>query len=106
MTAWIDDEGPCRRRDPRTQVRLDCMLTRRRGSPVVCHTIDVGPSGMCVETERPLGVDEVLHFDLPVQGAHVDGDARVVRDQGRNVYALRFVTMPHDTALQLDTLTS
>ncbi len=95
-----------RRRHPRAQVRIDCVLTRRKGSPVTCHTIDVGPGGMCVCTDRPLGVDEVLHFDLPVRGNHVDGDARVLREQGPNVYALRFETMREGAAAHLVTLTS
>jgi hypothetical protein len=89
MPAWIDAEGPQRRRQPRTAVRLECILTRSKGSPISGHTIDVGPGGMCVETERPLGVDEVLHFDL----RGVDGDARVLREQRPNVYALRFETI-------------
>ena len=95
-----------RRSQPRAAVRLDCVLTRRKGSPVNCHTIDVGPGGMRVATERPLGVDEVLHFELPVQGAQVGGDARVLREQGPNVYALRFEAMQAGAALQLGTLAS
>ena len=89
-----------RRRQPRAQIRLDCVLTRSKGSPVNGHTIDVGPGGMCVETERPLGVDEVLHFDL----AGADGDARVLREQRPNVYALRFETVADASALTLSSL--
>lgn len=95
MPAWID-------RPPRAEVRLECVLTRRKGAPVVCRTIDVGPGGMCVESERPLGVDEVLHFDL----AGVDGDARVLREQRPNVYALRFEAMRDDATLRLGSLTA
>ncbi len=95
-----------RRRHPRAQVQIDCVLTRRKGSPVNCHTIDIGPGGMRVATDRPLGVDEVLHFDLPVEGSQVDGDARVLREQGPNVYALRFETMRDEAALRLGTLAS
>ena len=93
-----------RRRQPRAQISIDCVLTRSKGSPVNCHTIDVGPGGMCVETERPLGVDEVLHFDFPVEGVNVDGDARVLREQGPNVYALRFETVAAASALTLSSL--
>ncbi len=93
-----------RRRQPRAQIQIDCVLTRSKGSPITGHTIDVGPGGMCVETDRPLGVDEVLHFDLPVQGSNVDGDARVLREHGPNVYALRFETMRDDAAQHLGTL--
>ena len=106
MPAWSDEEADRRRRQPRTQIRIDCVLTRRKGSPVVCHTLDVGPGGMCVETKRPLGVDEVLHFDLPVQGTRVDGDARVLREQRPGIYALRFEAMRDEVVRHLGTLTS
>src|SRR5687767_13308303 len=106
MPAWIDTEGHQRRLQPRTAVRLDCVLTRRKGGPITGHTIDVGMGGMRVHTERPLGIDEVLRFELPVEGTHVDGDARVLREQAPNVYALRFETMRDDAAQHLGTLTS
>ena len=106
MPAWIDPEGPRRRHAPRATVRLDCTLTRRKGTPIAAHTLDLGPGGMSVVTERPLGVDEVLHFDIAVQGAHVDGDARVLREQAPNVYALRFEAMRDDVLSIVGTLTS
>ena len=89
-----------RRHQPRAEIRLDCVLTRRKGSPIACHTIDLGPGGMRVATDRPLGVDEVLHFDL----AGVDGDARVLREQGKNVYALRIEAIQADAAARLGEL--
>lgn len=97
MGAWKDMDGARRRRQPRTEVRLDCLLTRRKGSPVAGHTLEVGPAGMCVETERPLGVDEVLHFDV----AGVDGDARVLREHAPNVYALRIEAIEDGAAARL-----
>ena len=103
MPAWVDHDA-ARRSQPRTPLRLDCVLTRRKGGPVTCHTIDVGPGGMCVETDRPLGVDEVLHFDLPVEGTHLEGDARVLREQRPNVYALRFEAVLDGAAQRLGTL--
>jgi hypothetical protein len=106
MPAWIDTEGPGRRRQPRTAVRLDCLLTRRKGAPVSCHTIDLGPGGMCVASDRPLGVDEVLRFDLPTQGLHVIGEARVLREQAPNVYALRFESIIDGTVQHLSAITS
>jgi hypothetical protein len=106
MAAWTDAEGPRRRHAPRAMIQLDCTLTRRKGGPIACHTLDLGPGGMRVESERPLGVDEILHFDIPVEGAHVDGDARVLRAQGRNVYALRFETMRDEVLALVGTLTS
>ena len=99
MPAWIDAEGHGRRRQPRAAVTIDCVLTRRKGGPVSGVTIDLGPGGMRVTTDRPLGVDEVLHFDIPTQGVHVAGDARVLREHGPNVYALRFETITEGSAL-------
>jgi hypothetical protein len=67
------------------------MLRRRTGSPIDARTVNVGPGGMCVSTPRPLALDEVLDFDLPLAGAdHVDGRARVLRHEGHGAYALRF----------------
>ena len=106
MPAWVDAEGQDRRRQPRATVQLDCVLTRRKGGPITGRTIDLGPGGMRVATERPLGVDEVLHFDLPSQGVHVAGDARVLREQGPNVYALRFETIDDRTAATLGAITA
>jgi hypothetical protein len=67
------------------------MLRRRSGSPIDARTVNVGPGGMCVSTPRPLALDEVLDFDLPLADAdHVDGRARVLRHEGHGAYALRF----------------
>ena len=101
MPAWIDTEGPGRRRQPRTAVVIDCVLTRRKGGPISGRTVDLGPGGMRVSTDRPLGVDEVLHFDLPSQGVHVAGDARVLREHGPNDYALRFESIHEGSAQTL-----
>lgn len=106
MPAWIDADGPRRRHAPRAAMQLDCTLTRRKGAPISCHTLDLGPGGMRVATDRPLGVDEVLHFDIPVQGTHVAGDARVLREQAPNVYALRFEGMRDEVLSIVGTLTS
>ena len=76
---------------PRTVVELPCTLARQRGNPVRAMTQDVGPGGMCVVTDRPLGMDEELVFDLePSLPDHPHGRARVVRQQRTNCYALRF----------------
>jgi hypothetical protein len=67
------------------------MLRRRSGSPIDARTVNLGPGGMCVATPRPLALDEVLDFDLPLAAAdHVDGRARVLRHEGHGAYALRF----------------
>jgi hypothetical protein len=86
---------PDQRKSPRTRLAVDCRLQRRSGSPIAARTIDLGPGGMSVTCERPLAADEMLHFDLPLaDGAVVDGEARVLREQGYRVYALRFEALP------------
>ena len=104
MSAWIDADGPRRRHAPRAPVQLDCTLTRRKGPAVAGRTLDLGPGGMRVFTDRPLGIDEVLHFDIAVQGAHLDGDARVLREQAPHVYALRFEVMRDEARTIVGTL--
>jgi hypothetical protein len=71
---------------------IDCPLTlmRRRGNPVGGHTVDLGPGGARIVVDRPLVIDEELVFDLVLGDVHVDGRARVLRQQGSNRYALRF----------------
>jgi hypothetical protein len=79
------------RRNPRAQLALALILKRHRGGPVSGRTLDVSLGGMRVTTDRPLSVDELLAFDLLLDGAgHVDGHCRVLRQQGLNSYALRF----------------
>jgi hypothetical protein len=99
----MDTQGQQRRRQPRAELHLACTLTRRKGGPITGETLDVGPGGMRVTTDRPLAVDEVLHFDLPIADAHLDGDARVLREHAPNVYALRFEGLEPAAALQLET---
>jgi hypothetical protein len=79
------------RRNPRAQLALALILKRQRGGPVSGHTLDVSSGGMRVLTDRPLSVDELLSFDLALDGmAHLDGHCRVLRQHGLNCYALRF----------------
>jgi hypothetical protein len=86
---------PDQRRSPRKPMSVACTLHRRSGSPIEARTVDVGPGGMCVTCSRPLSTDEVLHFDLPLaSGEVVGGEARVLREQGYHVYALRFEALP------------
>lgn len=80
-----------RRLAPRFEAVVPCTLSRARGSAIVARTVDVGPGGMCLSTARPLSADEVLSFDLqPAGDVHVLGRARVLRQEGRDTYALRF----------------
>jgi hypothetical protein len=80
-----------RRGSPRVELDCGCTLSRRFGSPVEGRTVDVGPGGMRVATQRPLTTDEVVEFELPPPaGPGVRGRARVLRHQAYGVYALRF----------------
>ncbi len=77
-----------RRRSPRTEIELECTLTRDKGGPIPAKTVDLGPGGMCVRCDRPLAEDELIAFAIP--GRRFDGRARVLREQKYKVYALRF----------------
>jgi PilZ domain len=83
-----------RRRAPRTPMEVACTLRRRIGSPIEARTRDLGPEGMCICSPRPLAVDELLRFDLALDGEpHVDGTVRVLRQQDLELYAVRFVVL-------------
>ena len=91
-----------RRGTPRAELTLECMLRRRTGSAIPVRTVNVGPGGMCVTTQRPLAIDEVLDFDLPIAGSeHLDGRARVVRQERHDRYALRFEGLREPTRERL-----
>ena len=80
-----------RRTSPRTAISMECTLRRGTGSAIAATTLELGPGGMSVSTQRPLAPDEVLNFALPLISGHVvGGRARVLREQGYRVYALRF----------------
>ena len=84
-----------RRRTPRSRVALECILTRGVGNPITATTVDVGLGGMSVATRRPLTIDEELGFELPTHlFPGVSGRARVLRDQGGDVYGTRFEQVP------------
>ena len=76
------------RRSPRVPMQVECTLHRRTGSAIPCRTLDVGPGGMCVCSPRPLAADEELTFELAEPP--IEGRARVLRQQGLDVYAVRF----------------
>jgi hypothetical protein len=81
------------RHSPRVPVDCPLTLLRRRGAPVGGHTEDVGPGGAQIVVNRPLRIDEELEFDLVLDGVHVDGRARVLRQQSPSRYALRFESL-------------
>jgi hypothetical protein len=94
-----------RRSSPRVSLELDCSLSRRSGSVVSGHTLDVGPGGMRVTTARPLTTDELLDFELPDrEGRFLRGRARVLREQTYGVYALRFERLADGARERLDEL--
>ena len=78
-----------RRRSWRTEVALECTLHRRTGKTIEARTLDVGPGGMRIKTERPLSVDEELEFEFPDR-ARINGRARILREQGYRIFAVRF----------------
>ena len=78
-----------RRRNWRTEVSLECTLSRRTGKMIEARTLNIGPGGMRVKCNRPLAPDELLEFELP-EHARINGRARVLREQGYRIYALRF----------------
>jgi hypothetical protein len=82
--------GLDQRHSPRAPIHCPVTLLRRRGSPVGGRTEDVGPGGAQIVADRPLTIDEELGFDLVLGDVHVDGRARVLRQQAANRYALRF----------------
>jgi hypothetical protein len=83
------------------KVEMTCTLHRRSGTPITGRTVDVGPGGMCVCTSRPLAADEVLRFELPTG---VDGLARVLRQQGHDMYAFRFERLAEPARAELNRL--
>jgi hypothetical protein len=81
-------------RAPRALIALDCLLRRTTGSPIPAQTLVLGPRGMRVRTPRPLKLDECVGFELPNLQMRVSGQARVLRQERMNVYALRFEGLP------------
>ena len=82
------------RHAPRIDIALPCTLRRPVGRPIVARTLNVGTGGMLVSSARPLTVDEPLDFDLAALDIQVSGQARVLRHQQLDVYALRFERLP------------
>jgi hypothetical protein len=94
------------RRSTRVALQFDVTLMRTRGNPVEGRTRDIGAGGMCVTAARPLAIDEVLSFELDIglDGRRVTGDARVLREQIPNVYALRFEELSAEARAALERL--
>jgi hypothetical protein len=45
--------GSERRRSWRTQISFECTLSRKTGKVIEAKTLDIGPGGMRVHTNRP-----------------------------------------------------
>ena len=91
-------------RSPRAEIRIACTLRRRTGSPISVQTLEIGPRGMRVRTPRPLSLDETVVFDLDDLDMRVNGQARVLRAERANVYALRFEGLPEPMSRRLHAL--
>ena len=99
LIGFVEDHGEAyclsvgetseRRRSWRTEIALECPLHRRTGKTIEAQTLDLGPGGMRVKTNRPLAVDEMLEFELP-ERARINGRARVVASAATGCTALRF----------------
>jgi hypothetical protein len=92
-----------RRRSWRTEAVFACHLARRTGKIVEARTLDLGPGGMRVVTTRPLTPDEVLDFELPERPA-LSGRARVLREHGYRIYALRFERLSEEARAEIANL--
>ena len=98
MSVTVDN------RAPKAPIVMGCTLRRTIGSPVRAETLEVGPRGMQVRSQRPLSLDETVGFELPDLGIRVNGRARVVRIERANVYALRFEGLPEPIVRRLHAL--
>jgi len=90
------------RRTPRAEIALPCTLRRVKGSPIDVQTVNLGAGGMLVTSVRPLAVDEQVTFELAALQPAVSGQARVLRQQRHDLYALRFEGLPEATAGRLN----
>jgi len=92
-----------RRRSWRTEVSLECLLHRKTGKTIDARTLNIGPGGMRLHTNRPLAIDELLDFELPDR-ARINGRARVLREQAYRVYAVRFEKLGDEARAEIASL--
>jgi hypothetical protein len=85
----------------RLERELGVRLLRPHGNPVESRTRNICAGGMCVETRRPLAIDEVLAFQLETG---IEGTVRVLREHLPNVYALRFEELSLEALSRLERL--
>ena len=85
--------SPRRRAAVRVDIGLPVTFARQKGhgNPVSAWTLDLSTGGARVAADRPLRVDETLDFDLvSIDGTHVRGGCRVLREHAGRTYAVRF----------------
>jgi hypothetical protein len=92
-----------RRRSWRTEVSLECLLLRKTGKTIDARTLDIGPGGMRLHTNRPLAIDELLDFELPDR-ARINGRVRVLREHAYRVYAVRFEKLGDEARAEIASL--
>lgn len=92
-----------RRRSWRIPITLECELHRRTGRTIQARTVEIGPGGMRVSSDRPLAVDETLEFELP-ERARINGRVRVIREQAYRCYALRFEKLGDEARAEIAAL--
>ena len=94
-----------RRRTWRSEISLACILSRKTGKMIEARTLDLGPGGMRITRSGRSRPDELLEFELP-ERARVNGRARVLREQGYRIYALRFEKLGDEARAEIAELAS
>jgi len=85
---------------------MPCTLCRSAGSPITSRVLDLKISGMRIDSQRPLSVDESLAFNVEHDGDCIQGRVRVVCQERPTIYALRFERLPEPDARLLKSLVS
>jgi hypothetical protein len=97
-------DATLRTRSPTASIEVSCTLRRTVGSPIGAQTVEIGPHGMQVRSQRPLSLDETVGFEIPELGMRVAGQARVTCVERANVYKLRFEGLSEPMARRLHSL--
>jgi hypothetical protein len=96
-----------RRRSPRAALDLPVTLARPKGTTIAGRSVDVGLAGMRVCADRPLAIDELLAFEVTLDGSSpLAGRARVLREHQHSIYALNFENLRPDAVDRLSRLVS
>jgi hypothetical protein len=95
-----------RRASSRVPLEVEVRLSRAKGGPVAARTLDISAGGLRAATRRPLRVDELLDVELSLDAGAVIGRARVMREEARSVYGLRFERLTPEAAARLARITA